>query len=80
MAAMMEQVWFGHDGHTVVRPETKIFIDQECGHTAQCVTNLGTLRFMIYGGALNTTLFLDFLRRLVKWSAPLGVDRLGDLN
>jgi transposase len=30
------------------------------------VTNLGTLRFMIYDGALNTTKFLEFLRRLIK--------------
>ena len=34
------------------------------------VTNLGTLRFMIYDGALNTKTFLEFLRRLVK-----GADR-----
>jgi transposase len=34
------------------------------------VTNLGTLRFMIYDGALNTTIFLEFLRRLIK-----GADR-----
>jgi hypothetical protein len=40
------------------------------GTAALCVTNLGTLRFMIYDGVLNTTLFLDFLRRLVK-----GADR-----
>lgn len=30
------------------------------------VTNLGTLRFMIYEGALNTFIFLNFLRRLIK--------------
>jgi transposase len=30
------------------------------------VTNLGTLRFMIYEGALNVLIFLSFLRRLVK--------------
>lgn len=35
------------------------------------VTNLGTLRFMVYGGALNTVIFLRFLRRLVK-----GADRM----
>lgn len=34
------------------------------------VTNLGTLRFMIYDGALNTTKFLEFLRRLIR-----GADR-----
>jgi len=30
------------------------------------LTNRGTLRFMIYDGALNAALFLSFLRRLVK--------------
>jgi transposase len=30
------------------------------------VTNRGTLRFMIYDGALNTATFLTFLRRLIK--------------
>jgi transposase len=30
------------------------------------LTNRGTLRFMIYDGALNAALFLTFLRRLVK--------------
>jgi transposase len=30
------------------------------------LTNQGKLRFMIYEGALNTTIFLDFLRRLVR--------------
>jgi transposase len=30
------------------------------------LTNRGTLRFMIYDGALNVVLFLNFLRRLVK--------------
>jgi transposase len=30
------------------------------------LTNRGTLRFMIYDGALNVALFLTFLRRLVK--------------
>jgi len=30
------------------------------------VTNLGTLRFMIYEGALNVLIFLSFLRRLIK--------------
>ena len=30
------------------------------------LTNRGTLRFMIYDGALNAALFLNFLRRLVK--------------
>ena len=30
------------------------------------VTNRGTLRFMLYEGALNTTLFLTFLQRLLR--------------
>ena len=30
------------------------------------LTNLGTVRFMIYEGALNAALFLNFLRRLIK--------------
>ncbi len=30
------------------------------------VTNQGKLRFMIYNGALNTAIFLQFLRRLIK--------------
>jgi transposase len=33
------------------------------------LTNQGKLRFMIYEGALNTTIFLDFLRRLVRGAA-----------
>jgi len=33
------------------------------------LTNQGTLRFMIYEGALNTTIFLNFLRRLVREAA-----------
>ena len=33
------------------------------------LTNRGTLRFMIYEGALNTTIFLNFLRRLVREAA-----------
>jgi transposase len=31
-----------------------------------CLTNRGKLRFMIYEGALNTTIFLNFLRRLIR--------------
>ena len=34
------------------------------------VTNRGTVRFMIYEGALNVALFLAFLRRLVKGAKP----------
>jgi transposase len=34
-----------------------------------CLTNRGTLRFMIYEGALNTAIFLDFLRRLIREAA-----------
>ena len=31
-----------------------------------CLTNRGKLRFMIYEGALNTTIFLNFLSRLIR--------------
>ena len=33
------------------------------------LTNQGKLRFMIYEGALNTTIFLNFLQRLVREAA-----------
>jgi hypothetical protein len=33
------------------------------------LTNWGKLRFMVYEGALNTTIFLNFLRRLVREAA-----------
>jgi len=33
------------------------------------LTNQGKLRFMVYDGALNTAIFLRFLRRLVKDAA-----------
>jgi transposase len=33
------------------------------------LTNRGTLRFMVYGGALTAAIFLAFLRRLVKGAA-----------
>jgi hypothetical protein len=33
------------------------------------LTNQGKLRFMIYEGALNTAIFLNFLRRLVREAA-----------
>src|SRR3954454_20140252 len=33
------------------------------------LTNQGKLRFMIYEGALNTTIFLNFLRRLIREAA-----------
>ena len=33
------------------------------------LTNQGKLRFMVYEGALNTTIFLDFLRRLIREAA-----------
>ena len=33
------------------------------------LTNQGKLRFMIYQGALNTTIFLNFLHRLIREAA-----------
>jgi transposase len=30
------------------------------------LTNQGKLRFMVYDGALNASIFLDFLKRLVR--------------
>jgi transposase len=33
------------------------------------LTNRGKLRFMVYEGALNTTIFLNFLRRLIREAA-----------
>ena len=34
------------------------------------LTNQGKRRFMIYEGALNTTIFLNFPRRLIREAAP----------
>lgn len=54
---------FAPRGHTpVIRRPAKRFSQS----MISSLTNRGTLRFMIYEGALNTTIFLDFLRRLVR--------------
>lgn len=58
---------FAPQGKTPVIPRPATRFTQSM---ISSVTNLGTLRFMIYDGALNTTKFLEFLRRLVK-----GADR-----
>ena len=54
---------FAPQGRTPVipRPATRFTYSM-----ISTVTNLGTLRFMIYEGALNAALFLIFLRRLIK--------------
>lgn len=53
---------FAPTGHTPVIPRpAKRF---SCS-VISSLTNRGTLRFMIYDGALNAALFLNFLRRLV---------------
>jgi len=54
---------FAPQGETPVIPRPAARFTQSM---ISSVTNLGTLRFMIYDGALNTRIFLDFLRRLIK--------------
>jgi transposase len=54
---------FAPQGKTPVIPRPAARFTQSM---ISSVTNLGTLRFMIYDGALNTTIFLAFLRRLIK--------------
>jgi len=54
---------FAPQGETPVIPRPAARFTQSM---ISSVTNLGTLRFMIYDGALNTRIFLNFLRRLVK--------------
>jgi transposase len=65
------QANYGHSfaprGETPVIPRPAARFTQSM---ISSVTNLGTLRFMIYDGALNTMIFLEFLRRLIK-----GADR-----
>ena len=57
---------FAPRGHTpVIRRPGKRF-----SHSMiSSLTNQGKLRFMVYEGALNTTIFLNFLRRLVREAA-----------
>jgi transposase len=54
---------FAPEGRTpvILRPATRFAYSM-----ISTVTNRGTLRFMIYEGALNTLIFLNFLRRLIK--------------
>jgi transposase len=58
---------FAPQGETPVIPRPAARFTQSM---ISSVTNQGTLRFMIYDGALNTAIFLKFLRRLIK-----GADR-----
>ena len=58
---------FAPQGETPIIPRPAARFTQSM---ISSVTNLGTLRFMIYEGALNTAIFLKFLRRLIK-----GADR-----
>src|ERR1044071_5779771 len=54
---------FAPKGHTpVIRRPAKRFSQS----MISSLTNQGKLRFMVYKGALNTTIFLNFLRRLIR--------------
>jgi transposase len=54
---------FAPQGETPVIPRPAARFTQSM---ISSVTNQGKLRFMIYDGALNTTIFLKFLRRLIR--------------
>ena len=54
---------FAPQGETPVIPRPAARFTQSM---ISSVTNRGKLRFMIYDGALNTAIFLKFLRRLIK--------------
>ena len=54
---------FAPEGETPVIPRPAARFTQSM---ISSVTNRGALRFMIYDGALNTAIFLTFLRRLIK--------------
>ena len=57
---------FAPRGHTpVIRRPARRFSQS----MISSLTNQGKLRFMIYEGALNTTIFLNFLRRLIREAA-----------
>jgi transposase len=57
---------FAPRGHTpVIRRPARRFSQS----MISSLTNQGKLRFMIYEGALNTAIFLNFLRRLVREAA-----------
>jgi hypothetical protein len=59
------RTWLDHDYPAIVKRAKKekaeIHWADETG-----ISNQGKLRFMVYDGALNTAIFLKFLRRLVK--------------
>ena len=54
---------FAPKGETPVIPRPAARFSQSM---ISSLTNQGKLRFMVYDGALNATIFLDFLKRLVK--------------
>jgi len=54
---------FAPKGETPVIPRPAARFSQSM---ISSVTNQGKLRFMVYDGALNATIFLEFLKRLVK--------------
>jgi transposase len=57
---------FAPRGHTpVIRRPARRFAQS----MISSLTNQGKLRFMIYEGALNTAIFLNFLRRLIREAA-----------
>ena len=57
---------FAPRGHTpIIRRPGKRFSQS----MISSLTNQGKLRFMIYEGALNTTIFLNFLHRLIREAA-----------
>jgi transposase len=57
---------FAPKGHTpIIRRPARRFSQS----MISSLTNQGKLRFMIYEGALNTAIFLNFLRRLVRETA-----------
>ncbi len=54
------QAWLAQDYPAIVKRARKERAE------ISSVTNQGKLQFMIYNGALNTAIFLQFLRRLIK--------------
>jgi len=57
---------FAPKGQTPIIPRPAARFSQSM---ISSLTNLGKLRFMVYDGALNAAIFLDFLKRLVKGAA-----------
>ena len=54
---------FAPKGRTPIIPRPAARFSQSM---ISSLTNQGKLRFMVYDGALNATIFLDFLKRLVR--------------